>query len=77
LKSQYFNNKLNEHKSCSKKLWQTLKNILPKSTKQNPTFLTDTDGTKNTDKKSIANRFNVFFAIIGSKLAQKFTNFQT
>ena len=75
LKSNYFNNKLNEYKNCSKKLWQTLKNLLPKSKSRNKIpFVTGENGSEISDNKDIANSFNNFFATIGSTLAKDFSS---
>jgi len=71
LKSNYFNNKLNEYRNCSKKLWQ--KALLPKSKVIDKIpFVTDENGSEISENKNIVKTFNNFFATTGSKLAKKF-----
>jgi hypothetical protein len=69
LKRTFFNNKLYDNRCCAKKLWKTLKDLLP-NTKANSTvpFVIE-DGIEIIDHKSIANVFNKFYATIGSRLA--------
>ena len=73
LKNQYFQNKIDDNKDNSKKLWKTLNTLIPNDKKSNNIthFLTD-EGKEISDKKEIAETFNRFFSTVGSKLASVF-----
>ena len=61
LKKQYFNKILYENKGNTKKLWTTLKSLLP-SKKSTHTYTHTRDKQKNHD---VANHFNEHFASVG------------
>ena len=77
LKNEYFTRILHEHKSDGKKLWKTIKKLLPSKGSNKINNLKDSDGTLIYDNKKIANQFNIFFKSIGSSLASKFKEVKT
>ena len=72
LKKEYFENKLNEAGKDSKKLWKTLRSVLPNKTDQSGADSMVNDNNVVTDPKDIANIFNSYFANIGESLASAF-----
>ena len=72
LKSQHFSKVLNDNKSNGKKLWNHIRNLLPKNSSENINSLKGDHNEILTENKDMANRFNNFFKTIGSKLASKF-----
>lgn len=74
LKGHHYGNKINEDASDPKRLWKTLKELVPdKENKNVPSSISKNDMEIN-DPKGVSNSFNSFFATIGSTLAQKFTS---
>ena len=64
-----------QFKTNTRKTWDTIKELINKNRKQ-PEFPKsfNVNGILTTDKKKIANKFNEFFANIGSKLAETIHN---
>ena len=60
-------------KSDIRGMWKTINDILCKTKKKKsfPSFFRDEDNKIITDKVQIANKFNIFFATVDSKLASK------
>ncbi len=75
LKRDFFNNLLTEDAKRPKKLWNTLKKLVPdgKATNTNVKRLV-VDGEEVTDPKGIADHFNKFFVNVGVTLASKFSS---
>lgn len=68
----YYRKLIAEHKNNSRKLWQTLNNIICRTKKANlplPKSF-DSNNEELSDPAIIAEKFNDFFATIGSKLEQ-------
>ncbi len=65
-KTEYYINVIEQNKSNSKMLWDHLRQIAPKDSKQLPSSVKD-GGTKFTNPQDIANSFNEFFTMIVDK----------
>ncbi len=65
-KTEYYTNVIEQNKSNSKMLWDYLRQIAPKDSKQLPSSVKD-DDTKLNDRQDIANSFNDFFTMIVDK----------
>ena len=73
LKKEYYQKTLDDNKSQSRKLWKTLKTLVPDSKQSNFTPHSLSHNNKEiSDKNEIASIFNSFFATIGSKLGETF-----
>ena len=70
-KASYCQQKLEENLTDSKKLWATIKEVLPKKT-QAVTKSLRWEGKHILDLPNIANCLNKFFVTVGNKLAEKF-----
>ena len=72
-KKHFFKNKIEEHKSDTKKLWATLKTLgtkdKPKTKNENIGLMVN--GSVTFDKASVAENFNSFFTNIANDLVQK------
>ena len=82
LKKLYFKNKLNKCENNIKNTWKIIKSVIGKFRVQNDSFpkrLTIAN-EENTEKKSIAEKFNSFFANASTNLVAKIphgaTNFE-
>ena len=72
IKSEYFNNKIEENRNNSRKLWQQLKSLDYKNKKEdNSNIFLTIDSETCHDQKSVADYFNQFFTTIASSLVQK------
>ena len=69
LKKTYCSKAINENLSNSKKLWSTIKKLIPDNKSSVHAVKTDKGFTVN--DKETADKFNDFFASIGSNLAEK------
>lgn len=67
---QYFLGKVNENKSSSGHLWNTLKSLIL-DWKSKPPLEIRIDGNIQRDLVKIANAFNKLFTTVGQSLAQK------
>jgi len=68
---KYFNNKFETYKYNIKDTWQTINEVLGKSSRpKQPSYFLD-DSSKITDPRLISDKFNSFFANIGPKLASQ------
>ena len=75
LKQEFYNESLSRDKTNPKKLWKSLKNLVPDDKTSTTTVKRVVhDGTEETHPKKIANVFNKFFVTVGSSLASKFTS---
>ena len=73
LKKEYYQKILKDNKSESRKLWKTLKTLVPDGKKSNMTpHSLSLDDNEISDKKEMAAVFNKFFATVGSKLGETF-----
>ncbi len=72
LKRKYCTDAINNNKSNSKKLWETIKKLIPKNTSSVQSVKADNGLTKC--DKDTANQFNDYFTSIGTTLADKFDN---
>ncbi len=72
LKKSYCSNAINENVNNSKKLWSTIKQLIPKNNSCVQSVQSE-DGITKTDKET-ADKFNEYFTSIGNKLANKFVN---
>ena len=70
LKKSYCNKAINENVNNSKKLWSTIKKLIPKNTSSISSVQTH-DGFTSNDKET-ADQFNSYFTSIGNNLAAKF-----
>ena len=70
LKKNYCNKAINENVNNSKKLWSTIKKLIPKN-KSSVSSVHTQDGPTANDKET-ADQFNSFFTSIGDVLASKF-----
>ena len=70
LKKNYCNQAINENVNNSKKLWSTIKKLIPKNTSSVSSVHTQ-DGFTANDKET-ADKFNSYFTSIGDVLASKF-----
>ena len=76
-KKNYFHDEITKNKSNPKKMWETLKQILPTNAKQTkfcdpPTKLCNfSNNTCLENPKDIAEAFNTYFVNIGKYLADK------
>ena len=72
-KKNYYNNLFMKFKCDIKGTWKTINDILNRTKKKNtfPSFFRDEENNIITDKLQISNKFNTFFATIGSNLAKK------
>jgi len=70
LKRNYCSNAINDNVHNSKKLWSTIKKLLPKNV-SNTTNVKTQDGLTCNDKAT-ANQFNTYFTSIGNSLASNF-----
>ena len=70
-KAIYYSREFEKNKNDSRKTWCTIKNIIDKSrsSKEFPSYFLIGD-RKETDLKTIANKFNDFFTGIGPALAE-------
>jgi len=69
LKKTYCSNAINENVNNSKKLWSTIKKLIPDNKSSVHAVKTNNGITVN--DKDTADKFNEFFASIGNSLAQK------
>ena len=68
-KRDYYNSRFEKYKGDIKSTWFTIKEILSrKPVKKIPDYL-NIDGTREYDKVTITNTFNIYFASIWNKLA--------
>ena len=77
LKKNYCNDAIVDNMNDSKKLWKTIKKIVPSSSKTSsgPTSILSKDDKciqATTDSKNMANEFNKYFTSIGNELGSKF-----
>ena len=76
LKQDYFNKILLNDENRPKKLWKTLKSLVPDSKNVSTSVkrLVKDDGTEISFPKLIADHFNKFFVNVGVSLASKFSS---
>ena len=73
-KAAFIKTELDVHKNDSKKFWQTIQKILPKSKNKNTKFnLIDQDNNIPVAENDTATYINNYFANIGPKLAENFS----
>lgn len=72
LKKTYCSNAINENVNNSKKLWSTIKKLIPNNKPSIQSVQSDNGITIN--DKETADQFNEFFTSIGNKLAKQFGN---
>ena len=70
LKKRYCSDAINQNVHNSKKIWSTIKKLIP-TNKSSVKAVETNNGLTNNDKET-ANEFNDFFTSIGNDLAQKF-----
>ena len=71
LKKNYYNNEIEQNLSNSKKLWKTIKKVIPSKNKNNIGNIKVNDKITADDNET-ANVFNNHFTTIGTNLANKF-----
>jgi hypothetical protein len=72
LKKEYFEDSIREAVKDSKKLWSTLRKIIPNKTDRNGINSVNDNNEMITNTKDIANCFNTYFSNIGESLAAVF-----
>ena len=73
----YYSNLINLYKNNLRKTWDTIKMMINKSKKKVTVSQFYVDGSLTKDNKIIADRFNHYFAHVGSELAKKIPNAST
>ena len=75
LKKNYYNNEIEQNLSNSKKLWKTIKKVIPSKNKNNIGNI-KVDDKITANENETANVFNNYFTTIGTNLASKFDSNQ-
>ena len=73
LKKNYYNTEIENNLNNSKKLWKTIRKVIPGKNKSSITNIKVHDKVTTNDKDT-ANVFNDYFTTIGSNLASKFNS---
>ena len=75
-KRNYYNQKIQQTKGNSKKLWQTINDIITIKNNKQPTQLKICNESNNiiTDSHQVSNLFNHYFSTIGTELSKKITS---
>ena len=73
LKKNYYNTEIENNLNNSKKLWKTIRKVIPGKNKSSITNIKVHDKVTTNDKDT-ANVFNYYFTTIGSNLASKFNS---
>ena len=73
LKKNYYNTEIENNLNNSKKLWKTIRKVIPGKNKSSITNIKVHDKVTTNDKDT-ANVFNNYFTTIGSNLASKFNS---
>ena len=75
-KRNYYNQKIQQTKGNSKKLWQTINDIITIKNNKQPTQLNICNESNNiiTDSHQVSNLFNHYFSTIGTELSKKITS---
>ena len=73
LKKKYYEKSINDNKHDSKRLWKTLKKIIPSNKAPSVNNIIDSSNCIKTGK-DVANSFNQYFTSVGEDLSRKFDN---